>query len=444
MADHLTIEQLQQFRTGQLASDELLSVSDHIAECPKCESLSSRQAPMLSESASKLRNLLTAPPRPVTHLTYEQLERIAAGGRSSGEIVGPGQHLAECNECQQEIRQFKELANAMNEAAVPAPARGSGSRFLTSLVELVTARRLAIASLLAVSALVGAWVALLRIDPTRDNVAEFSKGPPLPAASERPSDPSPEDLAKTDGGTTIPSADEEAAAKAGQRNDLRVSLMDAGRTVGVSIDGELKGYDDLPADIARPVKDALVSGAVRISGDVADLRPARGALMSAEGKTADKLHLTGPLGEVLMTDTPSLSWQALPGAESYKVEVFDENFNKVASSGDLTGTMWAPRLRRGRTYVWQVIATRGNEQFKAPSRPAPDAKFKILSEEAFGRVERLRRSRPRAHLALGVLYAGSGLLKEALREFEMLARANPRSPLPRKYIAQVRREWDLK
>ena len=153
---------------------------------------------------------------------------------------------------------------------------------------------------------------------------------------------------------------------------------------------------------------------------------------------------THPLPQVVPTGS-RLSWEAVPGAESYSVEVYDLNFNRQASSGPLRGNQWtASRLPRGKTYIWQVTAVKDGKEIRAPQRPAPEARFRIVGSGIAAEIEAARRKRPVPHLLLGTLYAEAGMLKEALREFELLARKNPGSQLPRKLADKIRSQNRLR
>jgi hypothetical protein len=165
-------------------------------------------------------------------------------------------------------------------------------------------------------------------------------------------------------------------------------------------------------------------------------------MSGVDGVNSVGLRLNSPIGEVVATDAPRLSWEPLTGAENYVIDIYDENFIKVTTSGPLVKTTWSPKLRLGRVYVWQVTATRGGEHFKAPERPAPDARFKVLSQAGLARIRLARQQYPGHHLLLGLTYADVGLLREALAEFESLANSNPRSPLPRKFISSIQASLD--
>jgi hypothetical protein len=89
-------------------------------------------------------------------------------------------------------------------------------------------------------------------------------------------------------------------------------------------------------------------------------------------------------------------------------------------------------------YAWQVKALKDGRVFISPSPPARQAKFRILDRARADELSRARRAYASSHLALGLLYAQSGLLDEAERELRVLQRANPNSETADRLLRQVR------
>ena len=146
-----------------------------------------------------------------------------------------------------------------------------------------------------------------------------------------------------------------------------------------------------------------------------------------------------PVGNVLLNDRPTFRWSALDGATGYVVEVYDDRFNLVATSPQLTARSWAApqTLPRGKVYSWQVKALKDGQEIKSPRPPAPQAKFRVLDRAKADELARAKRAYPSSHLTLGLLYAEAGLLKEAEQELRLLQRANPDSELARSLLRQV-------
>jgi hypothetical protein len=151
--------------------------------------------------------------------------------------------------------------------------------------------------------------------------------------------------------------------------------------------------------------------------------------------------LLGPSGTVIETDRPNLRWQALAGAESYTVSVFDADFNRVTRSAPQTGTQWtSTKLQRGMIYSWEVVAVRNGQEVRSPVAPAPRAQFKILEADKLLELTNLKKHKPISHLTLGLTYARFGLLIEAEGQLQILARENPNSPVATRLLRTVQ-EW---
>ena len=155
----------------------------------------------------------------------------------------------------------------------------------------------------------------------------------------------------------------------------------------------------------------------------------------------DEFAPLAPLSTVVYSDQPEFRWQPLPSALSYEVQVFDSEFREVDSSGKIRETHWMPvrGLARGALYQWQIIVYRAADSLRAPTPPAADARFRILNEETFGKVEAARTAPHPAHLLAAILLAKAGMKEEARREMDAVAAANPNSALVREMIAALNR-----
>jgi hypothetical protein len=158
---------------------------------------------------------------------------------------------------------------------------------------------------------------------------------------------------------------------------------------------------------------------------------------------APELILSSPLATAVLDGRPTFRWSPLPGADSYRVTVFDRDFNPVADSGPLLQTEWEPErpLPAGAVYAWQVKARRGDAELTAPGPGSPQALFRVLATERSAEIERAR-ARGGSHLALGILYARAGLLDDAERELSAAVRESPGAEPPRDLLATVR-SWRL-
>jgi hypothetical protein len=168
------------------------------------------------------------------------------------------------------------------------------------------------------------------------------------------------------------------------------------------------------------VRQTLLAGKLPQAQTPADLVAKAGTLLGPS--TPNLFAPLGPVASVVESDRPQFRWQELTGAASYRLEVYDAEFNLVARSRELTATAWTPEepFERGKLYQWQVTAKRGTESIKVPSPPAPDAKFRVLDSATEQRVVQARADNKTGHLLAAVLLAEQGMKAEAIAELNQL------------------------
>jgi hypothetical protein len=215
--------------------------------------------------------------------------------------------------------------------------------------------------------------------------------------------------------------------------NFRVVVRDAGASLALRDDGTLVA----PAAVAqadRPlITAALETGTLPSAPADPELVSRPGVLRGVPGPST--FALLAPLGTAQLSDRPEFRWEALDGARSYKVQIFDIDFREVASSGTLSATTWKPErpLARNKLYQWQVTAQRGSETVRAPAPPAPEARFRVVDEATAARIEAARPS----HLAVAILCAQAGLRDDARQELEAMRADNPDSDVVKKLLASL-------
>ena len=133
-----------------------------------------------------------------------------------------------------------------------------------------------------------------------------------------------------------------------------------------------------------------------------------------------------PAGIVVDDARPRFSWPAVEGA-TYVVAVL-EGDEVVARSPVLEVEQWRPDrlLRRGRTYTWQVTATRDGTKSIIPAPPAPAARFRIVDDAAHRALHDALAAAPRDRLLHAILYARAGLRENAEAALREAAAAGDR------------------
>jgi len=174
-----------------------------------------------------------------------------------------------------------------------------------------------------------------------------------------------------------------------------------------------------PAADRALVERAINAGALPLAPLPPELATKPGTLLGPAAPA--EFAVVSPVGAIVYPDRPEFRWSPLPGVASYRVEVYDSDFQLVVRSASTGETSWTPAqpLARGKIYRWQVVAAKGRETVTVPSPPAAEARFSVLDQATAARIEHARAS-PNGHLLAAVLFAHAGMPADALRELEAL------------------------
>jgi hypothetical protein len=196
---------------------------------------------------------------------------------------------------------------------------------------------------------------------------------------------------------------------------------------------------ELPAGLRETVAAALRDGRIEQPAELAELQSA-GAVLRGPASSPGFVPRS-PLATAVLDGRPTFRWSPLPGAESYRVRVFDPDFNPVADSGALpgTGTEWSPAqpLQAGGVYAWQVKARSRGQEVTAPGPTSPQAFFRVLPAERAAQVRSEALTAGSSHLAKGVIYARAGLADDAERELGVAVQEGPDSAGARRLLESV-------
>jgi hypothetical protein len=362
------------------------------------------------------------------HMSAEEVASYATGSLDEADRVVFESHLEACPECHAAIGA---LSDSRDKSKLPGADSKPWNRVLEPkpLAWHRSARYAAgIAALLLVFLLVwGTWRSAIESRRGQQAAAsdQVSPAPDAQNAGGGAVDDRPPSSGLNEGGAT--------------GSSLPVSLKDGDNSVGLDKQGNLVGLGALSQRDETAIRALLESGQM---SKPAVLRQLTGAPIKLMDRSSDGLpfKLIGPVQTAVVEDRPVFEWESLTGAASYTVSVFDENFEMVVKSEPQTGRRWRTpsRLRRGQVYSWEVTGLKDGQEITAPSAPAPRSRFKVLRRTELRELKDAREREPRTHLAIGVICARMGLLKEAEAEFGKLANENPDSALARKLAAEVK------
>ena len=226
----------------------------------------------------------------------------------------------------------------------------------------------------------------------------------------------------------------------GHRASVDVALIDHGKRLVVSANGEIPELGPLPPDLQRSVHDAISLGKVDRPALPGELRGPRETLAGAPSPQGS-FRVVAPVQSVVEAERPTFRWSKEPNATGYRVNLVPPG-GAVVSSALLpaSATTWAPHepLSPNETYEWEVEALKDGETLaKSPAPPEPEARFRVLDAASRSELQQVREKWGVSHLVMGLAYARVGLVAEARHEFQELARENPQTPLPKNLLAGV-------
>lgn len=426
MVEHLTQKQIEAYFRRELPATELLSVTDHLSDCEICRAATNRDAAFF-ELHSEIFNETG---ERGAHLTMQQAAAYVDHDLTGEELRMADDHLTHCQGCViavDDLRAFRnEIAPSLEREYAPAATvpvkEGRPSIFERFFAPFRVSPASAFAGValgVAVLAVIGwlVWRSQQRPEP---QIVEAPR--PSPPETRPPS--------------SLPESAPAQPQPAPAEGQFVAQINDGAGVVALDQEGKLSGADNLPPVYQTLLKNALSSGRVERSPQLQGLTRQSSSLMGSGGD-ANEFRVVEPVGIVLLSDKPAFRWSAMEGATGYVVEVYDEVFNLVVSSPELTALNWSTTLPRGNMYSWQVKATTGSGPVTSPRPPAPQAKFRIVDQAKASEIAKARRAYASSHLTLGLLYAEAGLLREAEQEFRLLQKANPNSELARNLLRQI-------
>lgn len=440
MSEHLSQTQLAGYSGRTLDPDELLAVDRHLASCDVCHQRLIRSLPGAAKVAIGESFEFDGAP---FHLDYDQHLQPYVDGKANDidrEIVDS--HVALCSKCAADLNDLLAFKQRPPVAAITGNA-GTSSRWRQWLGQWSSLPNPATAVVIGIFILAMA-VLLWTTYPRSERVETTTAGPPptpaKPILTPETAQPSPAPTEQT-ARTISPSnlRENKAALPIRPREKSLIVLNDAGGEVTVSARGRLEGLPELPPDLRESVEKALAARQLYASPALTEWSTGAGNLRSEIEKQSTFAPLD-PTDVVVETDRPTFRWRALEAASDYIVAVYDSKLRQVGSSGPVTGTEWTipHALERGVTYSWQISALKDGKTVVSPKPPLPEARFKILDQPAVETLAKLKESAGRSHLAMGVFYWKHGLIEESEREFQLLAKANPKSSAVKELLASIR------
>jgi hypothetical protein len=426
---HLTAREVEAYRERTMADTARRRADGHLAVCDACMDLI-LDAGGQSLAAARLSEAFFRPDDSPFHMSGEDLSLYAKGSVDEADRVVFESHLEMCPECAAACKGMGDRSRTGKSELRGVKSKPWNRRPGPETRAWLRSARYVIgtAALLAIFLLV--W-AIWRSGIESKRAQQASVGEQAGPAPAQPN------ASEAGGNERLPRNIEKEGGPPGP--SLAPSLKDGDHEVGLDQRGDLVGLGSLPKSEEALIRSALESGQIP---KPSVLRELAGAPIKLMDRTTDgvSFKVVSPVKTVIVEDQPEFHWERLAGAASYTVSVFDDNFDMVVKSEPETGTSWRSpiRLKRGEVYSWEVTALKDGKEITAPTAPAPRSQFRVLRSAELAALNDARKREPRSHLALGVVYARMGLVKEVETEFSTLASENPDSAIARKLLAEAK------
>lgn len=437
MSAHLSKEIVERFHSQSLATGDRGVIYEHILGCETCrQRVVTSQSEAVALQALTNHVLLQEADEPY-HLDPATIEAFVDDSLDALDRSTVKLHLEDCAECSDEVTDLRESLATMKAASRPleesqlvkAAPSTRAARFSVPM------RIAAAVALIAVATVALIFFSRWRSTPVRvpstggDTTAGTNPtpgaSPQTPGVVPSPESASPPKLAEN---PPVKGTNE-------KRDGALVALEDGPHKISLDQAGTVTGLPSLPAESRQAVTQAL-SGDPLARPNVLDEVTATSVSERAPTGSEERIKIANPVNTVILENQPTFRWSPSKTAEYYRVEIADETFHQVAKSDDLPATTrnWKPpaQLKRGAIYTWTIRAV---NQAGQPSALTSQAKFKVLGEDKVRQLNQLKGSR--SHLALGLFYAREGMIDEAQRQFQILVKDNPRSPILKKLLRET-------
>lgn len=401
MADHPSQEVIDSYLRGTLPPDQLLAVDAHLASCGSCrQGVESHQRTAAGSWRSALARGLA-----LEHPSYEQWEAYVDNRLDPADRDIIETHVVDCRSCAAELSDLRSFKAALSMAEPVVASDRMSARFgwLTGMLRAPMLQMAVLVIVVAVGLIL--WSLLPRGSGSRTH--DVALNPAAPDAHTSPG--------------------------------IIARLEDVNGSIVLHGDGGLEGLPSLPVAEGEAVIQALEGGRLPAPTGLREVITKGQTLMGADAARATFAPLA-PLATAVESDQPEFTWSSRSDATAYVVVVYDDQFALVIESPSVRGTSWrAPTsIPRGRIYTWQIRALTPAGTVAAPVPPAPEARFAVITADEAERIARIRLELPASRLRRAVAYTRAGLLDDAERELDALARLNPSSPTVAALLTNLR------
>lgn len=410
MNGHLSKAEIEKFHNRAGNTAEMSAAAGHLGECSACREV--YRELVAGRRGGVSFTLGAGAGFSEEHLDYEAKVYYADQGMEGEELNWMKAHLEVCAGCREDLAAF--LADRTRRDAElevrylpPVERRLPGRPLVRRLTEPGKWRA---AAMIAAACGAATLLAMLMLGLWRN---------------DDPSAPEMSQSAASGPGTT-------GAAGSPSPTATEAGLLAFNKAAGAGQDGL--------TEAERSLIEAARRGQLRQPEALKGFEGGRGA-MRGNGRNAAANGLLAPRLEVVADERPLFRWRAAAGATGYRVYVMDTEGRTIAVSPQLgaEAVEWRAEaaLEGGREYLWALGTERGGAEIVAPAPGRGEARFRLRGAEERAKVEEWSR-RVSSPFARGVLYARSGMISEAEREWRRAAADKTHTREARRLLNLVR------
>lgn len=151
-------------------------------------------------------------------------------------------------------------------------------------------------------------------------------------------------------------------------------------------------------------------------------------------------QLINPVGETVIETAPEFHWEKSADAESYRITIFDADFNEVLTE-EVSENRFKPdqSLKPGTKYLWRVAAQTESGEVIAPRLPQPPAMFRVAPKNAGSQIESYKKDKD-AQFKLALFYARAGMLDLAHCTLKWILTKNSKHRAANRLLVKVE-QW---
>ena len=377
------------------------------------------------------------------HLTPGELAAYAERRLPAANLLSASDHLAECAQCREQLIQVVGSPSALESTETSLTlSYPELAGWLDDELDPITRRE--VAATLARSAQARAELAnLARFRSEMDALPQRDHANDVAAPEQRRAAVSRWVFALA-AAVLLSGAAVWWMASSGSAPADFVKLHDGGRVLGFAEDGRARDLPGLPQTGAEWVADAVRTGRIDMHAENARLAGQMGTLAGPEEERSAfrvlaplATAVADPKPRFRWSAAAGASaYQINVVEETSGAVILSERLPGETPE-------WAPAtpLPSGEVYQWEVQALHeGQVIANTPAPPQPEARFRVLAEAAVAELEEAKRASGGSEFVMGVANARAGLVDDALQNFRALAKQNPDSALVKQLIAQLESE----